>query len=124
MRKAFQDAIAAFQSEKVLDPSKAIADLKKTMSILDQKYQQDAAEAGNKSPSLPAGPGESMKYKLPDGDRLEKLGLFIGGSPATPGLSEARRTANATEQSLKQLNVLTNLLGRDGLKTTTIARYQ
>jgi hypothetical protein len=39
---------------------------------------------------------------------IAKLGLFIGGAPQAPGISEARRTAKATEESralLKQILV-------------------
>ncbi|HUB68014.1 MAG TPA: hypothetical protein VL981_11070 [Candidatus Methylacidiphilales bacterium] len=44
--------------------------------------------------------------KMPDPDRLAKLGLFIGGAPQTPGLTEAKRTANATEATVKKIGTL------------------
>jgi hypothetical protein len=45
-------------------------------------------------------------FKAPDADRFAKVGLFIGGAPQTPGLSEAKRTAVATEKTVKSLGQL------------------
>jgi len=48
-------------------------------------------------------------FKTPAADRYAKLGLFIGGAPQTPGISEARRTALATEaikKGIDKLNVV------------------
>jgi hypothetical protein len=46
---------------------------------------------------------------MPDADRLAKIGLFVGGSPAAAGLSELKRTAKATEDTAKYLWRMMNL---------------
>ena len=64
-----------------------------------------------------------LSYKMPEGDRLSKFGLFVGASPSAPGLSEARRTAAATEGSLKTLNELLPLLRGGGPSGAITPRY-
>jgi hypothetical protein len=45
-------------------------------------------------------------FKTPDVDHLAKLGLFISNAPQTPGLSEARHTATASEAIKKGIDKL------------------
>ena len=47
-------------------------------------------------------------FKMPDADHFARLGLFIGNAPQSPGLSEARRTAIATEALVKKMDRLIN----------------
>jgi hypothetical protein len=101
----------------------SLVDIAKTMkkvSVFDTTADQ--ASLGKLVASLPqpAQPGSavspgaagasvnerSLSYKMPDSDRLAKVGLFIGGSPATPGLTEAKRTAAATERMSKSMDSL------------------
>jgi hypothetical protein len=58
--------------------------------------RKDAKKAAEKTAPL-------THFKMPDTDRFAKLGLFIGGAPQTPGLTEAKRTAAATEGTFKAL---------------------
>jgi hypothetical protein len=72
------------------------------------------------APNIPTRPG--FDYKMPEGDRLAKVGLFVGGSTATPGLSEARRTAVATEATARGVARIVNVSG--GRPGQTAAVYQ
>jgi hypothetical protein len=65
------------------------------------------------------GLGREHAYKPPDADRLAKIGLFVGGSPATPGLTEAKRTAAASEQTNKLLTVIEGKLVKGGWQSAT-----
>jgi hypothetical protein len=65
----------------------------------------------------------SASYKLPEGDRLAKVGLFIGGATASPGLSEARRTAAGVEKSSKTLDAIKTLLGKPLTKAPNYPVY-
>ncbi|MCE0498799.1 MAG: hypothetical protein LV481_12720 [Methylacidiphilales bacterium] len=62
-------------------------------------------------------------FKTHDADRLAKLGLFIGGAPQTPGISEARRTATATEAMKKGIDKLVQGLPKIGLNTGGVAHF-
>jgi len=68
------------------------------------------------APPPPASTPSDSRYKLPEADRLTKLGLFTAGSLQMPGLSEAKRTANASEKMAGTLQqVLTHLTLPKGL---------
>jgi hypothetical protein len=118
----FSAALAAFKGGNLLDSSKDVADAKAIIAKLR------AGIPVGSDPQSPAGPTASQmtgfNYKLPEGDRLAKLGLFLGSSAAAPGLSELRSIKDNTAGSLRALNALAgrfNLGG--GLNTVAIPRY-
>jgi hypothetical protein len=60
-------------------------------------------------------------FKAPDIDRWAKVGLFLGGAPQTPGLSEARRAAKAAEESCKLLKQVLLKTDRGGIGRSVYA---
>jgi hypothetical protein len=110
--QAVAAAVKSYQQAKVLDPGEATKDLATKLAqlnaSLDSRGGKDE-EGEKKGVDTPAGASSSLALKMPEGDRLAKLGLFIGGAPATPGLTEARRTANATEKALRTLDTLVDV---------------
>jgi hypothetical protein len=91
-----------------------------TMVKLRQAFQGAGVSGKDKDTKKPARKVAPLDhFKTTDADRFAKLGLFIGGAPQTPGLSEARRTAKATEGILKGIDLL-NKKGFMGPSLTAI----
>jgi hypothetical protein len=94
-----QTAMAAYtQHGNAIDTS---TELKRIGDILGTLRKAIPAPGDPAAPRTGAAglSGTSLPYKMPESDRLSRVGLFVGSSPATPGLTEARRTAQATEES-------------------------
>jgi len=90
----------AAQARRTSPPISTLAKLRKDL----QRTGVSGEDTGTKKPMQKSAPFDH--FKTPDTDRLAKLGLFIGGAPQTPGLSEARRTATATEKISKGIDKL------------------
>lgn len=103
IKSSFETAIAKFSSTKMLQipEIKALADtIEKLQANLPTSEEMEVSRrggsgAGNTTPNI--------NYKMPEADQRARLGFFIGGAPAMPGISEARRTADATERTQKLL---------------------
>ena len=85
-------------------------DIPKTVAALEAAIARvkaaipGADQSGAPKPNQPGGMGmPALSYKMPEGDRLAKIGLFVGGSPAASGISELKRIASATEDAKKIL---------------------
>jgi hypothetical protein len=68
-------------------------------------------------------PASIDHFKTPDADRFAKLGLFIGSAPQTPGLGEAKRTAQATEAIKKGIDKLNVYFTKNNIKANVTAAY-
>ena len=117
VQKSAQAALGAFQSAKLFDTDATARQLGKVFSDLQAKVNAGKQGDSNADRQDKGGVNATAasKFANTDADRLAKVGLFVGGAVQMPGLSEARRTADATEGSLKQLNVLTSLLSGPSL---------
>jgi hypothetical protein len=91
-----------------------LADLYKILSAIPKA--DDVAKRA--APAINEQTG--YNYKLPEGDRLAKVGLFLGSAAASPGLSELRRTANATEATAKAVARIVNVTGGRPGQTTAV----
>jgi len=104
MQDAFMEGMKKNKAFDTTADGKSLLDL---IALLQSRIPKAAPgdvptpSAGAAAPGIP-----SLSYKMPEGDRLSKLGLFVGASPSAPGLSEARRTANATETLVKKWELL------------------
>lgn len=104
MKDAF---IKGMRENKAFDTTadgKALIDI---IRDLQSKIPQGATDP-SKPPGALSGGAMPLALKMPESDRLAKLGLFVGGAPAAPGLSEAKRTAAATEKAAARLDQLVN----------------
>jgi hypothetical protein len=104
--QSFQDIKKNFKASTTFDASAETAQRTALIASLSAQGKAAAANSAQPPDTADAPSARSLAYKMPEGDRLAKIGLFIGGSPTTAGLSEAKRTAAATEKTSRSMDSL------------------
>lgn len=112
IKDEIQAAISGYNNNKAFSTGDNVKSLLSDLSSIVAGVKASIPTGDSNKSGAPSAQNRAAITLKPETnfDRLAKVGLFVGGAVQTPGLAEAKRTANATEKALKTLDTLVNVM--------------